>query len=81
MATRKDAAAVEAVNEKAEVKTEAKKEPKFTVEKLRDKSMVLFGVTQSTFDGAMYGHDEGEYTVNEVKNIIEVWLYGKGGKK
>ena len=28
--------------------------PKFTIEKLRENSLKLFGVTQSTFDGVTY---------------------------
>ena len=65
----------------AEVRRQAaKSEPKFAIEKLRAKSIQLFGVSQSTFDGAMYGHNEAEYTIKEVKAIIKEWLYGKGGK-
>lgn len=62
--------------EKAEVK-----EQKYTKSKLREKSIILFDVSQSTFDGAMYGHDEKEYTITEARHIIDEWLYGKGGKK
>ena len=58
-----------------------KKEPKYAVGKLREKSILLFGVSQSTFDGAMYGHTEEEYTKKEVEAIINEWLYGKEGKK
>lgn len=54
---------------------------KFPVEKLRQNSISLFGVTQSTFDGAMYGHNEKEFSIKEVKRMIDEWLYGKGGKK
>lgn len=61
--------------------TEEKKEPVFTVGKLRENSVQLFGVTQSTFDGAMYGHSEVEYTIKQVGDIINKWLYGEGGKK
>ena len=49
--------------------------------KLREKSILLFGVSQSTFDGAMHGHTEEEYTKKEVEAIINEWLYGKEGKK
>lgn len=52
-------------------KTPEKSEPKFLVEQLRKNCVTLFGVTTSTFDGAMYGHNKGEYTINEVKKIIE----------
>lgn len=54
---------------------------KFPIEKLRHNSITLFGVTQSTFDGAMYGHKEKEFSIKEVKRIIDKWLYGKEGKK
>ncbi|MDO4305750.1 MAG: hypothetical protein Q4C77_02870 [Eubacteriales bacterium] len=81
MAVKKAAAAMEAAENMEEAKAEDKKsKPKYTVEKLREKSIHLFGVSQSTFDGAMYGHNEAEYTVSEVKNIIGEWLHGKGGK-
>lgn len=46
--------------------------PKFTVEKLRENSLKLFGITQSTFDGVAYGLS-GEYTVSEMKKIISNW--------
>lgn len=46
--------------------------PKFTVEKLRENSLKLFGVTQSTFDGATCSLS-GEYTVSEMKKIISNW--------
>ncbi len=59
----------------------AASEPKYTVQKLRENSIKLFNVSQSTFDGAMHGHKETEYTINEVKAILDTWLYGKRGKK
>ena len=31
-------------------------EPKYSVNKLRQNAIRLFNVSQSTFDGAMYGH-------------------------
>jgi hypothetical protein len=52
-------------------KPQDRTKPKFLKEKLRENCIELFGVTTSTFDGAMYGHDEKEYTVDEVKKIIE----------
>lgn len=51
-------------------KAEAK--PKFSIEKLRQNCYAVFGVSQSTFDGATYGID-GEFTVEEMKNAIEKW--------
>lgn len=49
-----------------------KQPPKFPLEKLRENCLKLFGVTQSTFDGASHGLS-GEYTVSEMKKIIAVW--------
>ena len=46
--------------------------PKFTIEKLRENSLKLFGVTQSTLDGVTYGLS-GEFTVSEIKKIISNW--------
>ncbi len=46
--------------------------PSFPVDRLREKSYQLFGVTKSTFDGATYGLD-GEYTVDEMRKIIADW--------
>ena len=58
-----------------------KTEQKYTVAKLRGNCMQLFGVTTSTFDGAMHGHNKAVYSVGETKEIIEKWLKGsaKGG--
>lgn len=63
-----------------EVTETLEKETKYSVSKLREKSIQLFGVSQSTFDGAMHGCSETEYTINEAKAVINTWLYGKRGK-
>lgn len=55
----------------AEGKPEAA-EAKFSIEKLRENCLTLFGVTSSTFDGATYGLN-GDFTVDELKNIIAKW--------
>lgn len=82
MATRKSTEAADSAETTAEKPANVvKKEPKYAVGKLREKSILLFGVSQSTFDGAMYGHTEEEYTKKEVEAIINEWLYGKEGKK
>lgn len=49
-----------------------KSEPVFPVERLRENCAKLFGVSQSIFDGAAYGLS-GEYTVKEMKSLIEKW--------
>lgn len=64
----------------AEVVEIVKTEPVFSVAKLRAHCVKLFGVTQSTFDGAMFGHSE-DISIKGAKAIIDEWLYGKGGKK
>lgn len=50
---------------------------KFKIEKLRENSMKLFGITTSTFDGAMYGQNAEELTVEEARKIINEWLETK----
>lgn len=47
-------------------------EPVFSVERLKENCVKLFGVSQSTFDGAAYGLS-GEYTVREMQSIIDKW--------
>ena len=34
--------------------------------------LAVFGVTQSTFDGATFGL-KGEFTISAIKEIIEAW--------
>lgn len=81
MAIKKSAETVEtAENTAREPVKNAKSEQKYTVEKLRKSSVLVFGVTQSTFDGAMYGHTKEEYTIKEAEAIINKWLYGKEGE-
>lgn len=55
--------------------------PKFPLEKLRENSMKLFGVSTSTFDGATNGL-VGEFSVDETDKRIKSWLSKpiKGGK-
>lgn len=82
MATRKNTEATDSAETTVEKLADVvKSEPKYAVGKLQEKSILLFGVSQSTFDGAMYGHTEEEYTKKEVEVIINEWLYGKEGKK
>jgi len=71
---------VEAATEKkAEVKAEqpaieAKPaEPTFTVAQLRPSARNLFGISQSTYDGATDGLT-GEFTVAAMREHIEKWL-------
>lgn len=75
----------ETVPEKVEEKAAATKptrtalEPKYAPKDLRAHCTRLFGVSTSTFDGAMHGHPEKEYTKEETRAIIDKWLYGNGG--
>lgn len=66
------------IKKKEEIKSETQEikptsAPKFSIEKLRENSKKLFGIPQSTFDGAASGLN-GEYTVQEMKDIISKWL-------
>ncbi len=69
---------VAAENKGPEQTTRQEPEQKYSVERLRLYCVKLFGVTMSTFDGAMYGHEAEMLTVNEADQIIKKWL--KGGK-
>ena len=48
-------------------------ERKISLKKLREACVTLFNISSSTFDGAAYGL-EGEYTVEEMRQIINDWL-------
>ena len=64
------------VNETATVADEGVKvdtEPKFTLEALQKHCYKLFGVPTVIFAGATAGLEAKEYTVNEIKSIIEKW--------
>lgn len=52
---------------------EAKDEPKFTLENLGRHCRELFGVSTVTFAGATSGIEQKEYTVKEIKDIINKW--------
>ena len=50
-------------------------EPTFTIEQLRPDARVLFGVSQSTYDGATASIDrEQTFTVDGMRQHIERWL-------
>ena len=69
--------AVQAVEEAKEEKKDTGYVQKFSVKKLMEHCMDIFGVSQSTFAGAMYGHEGTKYTIDEAKLILDEWLYGK----
>jgi len=48
-------------------------EPKYTLEKLKEHSVKLFGVSESTFIGATTRLTDKEYSVSEIRNTIEKW--------
>lgn len=52
--------------------TPAAQPPKFTVERLRKDCFSLFGVTTSTYDGAVFGLT-GEFSVSEMRAAIQKW--------
>ena len=57
---------------KKDANTPEQEAQKFTIPQLQRYAFELFGVPTSTFVGATTGLD-GEYTVSEVKQIIEDW--------
>lgn len=77
---KKDQPPVEAVEVKAErpvaaSKPVAKSEPTFTVAQLRPSARKLYGISQSTYDGATASVDgDRVFTVEEMRNHIERWL-------
>ena len=77
---RKEQPPVEAVEVKAEKpaaasKASAKSEPVFTVAQLRPYARTIFGISQSTYDGATASIGEDQMlTVEEMRNHIERWL-------
>lgn len=61
---------------------EAASEVKYTLSNLRNYTDELFNVGKATFDGATAELDtKKEYTVAEVKKVIESWLKKPVGKK
>ena len=71
MASSKEAARIEAMAENEAAKT--KGEPKFTLEALQKHCLELFRVSTTMFVGATTGIEAKEYTVKEMKGIIETW--------
>lgn len=65
--------ATTAKTEQAEEQVKKPAEPTYTVEQLRQSARNLFGVSQSTYDGATYGLT-GEFTVEAMRKHIENWL-------
>ena len=68
--TKSSAAAADSNTAKPQTQSTA---AKFTLPKLRENCYKLFGDDDSTFAGATHGLN-GEYTVSEIKNVINTWL-------
>ena len=50
-------------------------EPTFSIAQLRPSARTLFGVSQSTYDGAVSGLDhESMFTVEDMRRHIKKWL-------
>ena len=60
--------------EKGETADTSVKAVKVPITKLEKRCLELFGVTSSTFAGATYGLTETEYSVEEMREIINRWL-------
>lgn len=58
------------------------KAPEFSIEQLRKKAMVLFGVSDSTFAAVAYNLN-GTFSIDDMRCRIEAFLSKKikGGKK
>jgi len=54
-------------------KIKATCEPKYPLAALQKNCRKLFGVSAPTFAGAAAGIEAREYTINEMKAIIEKW--------
>lgn len=51
-----------------------KAETKFPLEVLKNDCVKLYKVTSSTFAGATASLPDGEYTIEEVRTVIDKWL-------
>lgn len=74
MAKQDNTSAVTSTTEKTPGSSNQKREQTFPVSTLRDNCVKLFGCTTSTFDGAFFGCDDKEYSIEEAKRIIKKWL-------
>lgn len=65
-----------AKNEEQAVTASATKkaEPKFPLEVLKRDCVKLYKISSSTFVGATTSLPDGEYTIEEVRTVINKWL-------
>lgn len=61
--------------EKKTQQPEEKTPPKFEIDRLRQDCKKLFGISPSTFEGAVFGL-EGQFTVEEMRTHINKWMKG-----
>jgi len=66
--------AAQAAEEPAKEPVKSSEERKFSYEVLKANCMKLFHVTSSTFIGATIGKEGEEYTIAEMKSLIDSWL-------
>ena len=69
-----DKAADKAEEKVTEATDKASEEKKFPYNVLKNQTVMLFGVTTSTFVGATHGMENGEYSISAMKSIIDKWL-------
>lgn len=74
MEVKREATTAVVAGPEKKVSAESAAVQKFKVEKLRENSMKLFGVTTSTFDGAFYGNEKKEMTIEEAGAMLDKWL-------
>lgn len=62
-------------SEKAVAATVTKKaETKFPLATLKQDCVKVYGISSSTFAGATMDLPDGEYTIEEVRTVINKWL-------
>lgn len=64
---------VDAATNPPKLKAAAKQPQKYPLAKLQKDCMKLFGVTNSTFAGAVYDLADGAYTIEEIRSHIAAW--------
>lgn len=53
---------------------------KYTLEELKEAAKQVFGVNSEVIDGATHGMEDGLYTVDEVRKLIDDFLNRKVGE-
>lgn len=46
----------------------------YSIEELKQNAFALFGVQAEVLDGALYGNTKAEFTINEMKGLVDKFL-------